>query len=179
MLEVLLLILTVVSAMQALRSDLLLLSALWLAATSALTALLLQSAGAGEIAVLELSIGAGLITVLFVFAITLTGDNSVSRIPVPRWIAVGLVLGTLIVFAVLIVPAMQAAPPVLTAPELPFKTVLWKERQADLLLQVVLMFACVLTVSGLLIETGTTAATRGWEIPRTKRLEENLPQSYK
>ena len=179
MLEVLLLILTVVSAMQALRSDLLLISALWLAATSALTALLLQSAGAGEIAVLELSIGAGLITVLFVFAITLTGDNSVSRIPVPRWIAVGLVLATLIVFAVLIVPAMQAAPPVLTAPELPFKTVLWKERQADLLLQVVLMFACVLTVSGLLAETGTTTTTRGWRIPRTKRLEENLPQPYK
>ena len=179
MLEVLLLILTVMSAVQALRSNQLLISALWLAATSAATALLLQSAGAGEIAVLELSIGAGLVTVLIVYAITLTGENSVSRIPVPRWIAGGLVLTTLIVFAVHTVPTIAPVPHVSIVPELPFKTVLWEERQADLLLQVVLMFACVLAVSGLLIETSTSTVTQHWQEPQTKKTEEKSSQLYK
>ena len=47
---------------------------LWLAAVSALVGLLLYQLGAWEIAVIELSVGAGLVTVLMVFAITMIGD---------------------------------------------------------------------------------------------------------
>ena len=66
----------VVCAFQALRASHLLPSAIWLAGVSALTAITLYTMGAHEIAVIELSVGAGLVTVLFVFAISIAGDDA-------------------------------------------------------------------------------------------------------
>ena len=63
-------------AAQAIRARRLLLAAMWLAGASAATALLLYVLGAAEIAAIELSVGAGLVTVLFVFAITVPFDVS-------------------------------------------------------------------------------------------------------
>ena len=56
----------------------LLISALWLAGTSALAALMMYRLGAPEVAVIELSVGAGLVTVLFVFAINIAGEDTPS-----------------------------------------------------------------------------------------------------
>ena len=67
-------------ALQAVRGTRLLIAALWLAGASALTALMMFRLGAPEVAVIELSVGAGLVTVLFVFAINIAGEEP----PVPE-----------------------------------------------------------------------------------------------
>ncbi len=63
-------------AVAAVTSKRMLISAIWLALASALVALDMYLLGAPFIAVIELSVGAGLVTVLFVFAINLTGDEA-------------------------------------------------------------------------------------------------------
>ena len=67
-----------VCALQAVRAKRLLHSALWLAGASALVALEMYLMGAPEVAVIELSVGAGLVTVLFVFAINIAGEEAIS-----------------------------------------------------------------------------------------------------
>ena len=78
----------IICAFFAIRTRRLLISALWLAGCSALTALLLYLLGAPEIAVIELSVGAGLVTVLFVFAINIAGEETLPiRRLIPRPLA--------------------------------------------------------------------------------------------
>src|SRR5512138_2609890 len=83
-----------VCVLQAVRAQRLLHSALWLAGTSALVALEMYLLGAPEVAVIELSVGAGLVTVLFVFAINIAGEEAMSALPiVPRplaWVLVSM-----------------------------------------------------------------------------------------
>jgi len=130
-------------------------SAIWLAGTSALVALLIYLLGAPEVAVIELSVGAGLVTVLFVFAINIAGDEPIKlRAIPPRWLS-----GILILFAIgllgyfAVVPLME-----LGAVDLPvsmdadFRSVLWQERNLDVLLQVLIIFTGVLGMMGLLAE---------------------------
>ncbi len=141
-----------VCAVQAIRVQRLLGSALWLAGASALAALLLYLLGAPEIAVIELSVGAGLVTVLFVFAINIAGEETISKeTPFPRlasWVLVVVCLGLL---AWLVLPPISVQT---LAPSQPgFSQVLWNDRLADVLLQVVLIVAGVLGVIGLLSES--------------------------
>ncbi len=75
MFDLLIVAATLVCALQAVRSRRLLMSALWLAGASALVALMMYLLGAPEVAVIELSVGAGLVTVLFVFAINIAGEE--------------------------------------------------------------------------------------------------------
>jgi uncharacterized MnhB-related membrane protein len=140
-----------VCALMAIREERLLISALWLAGTSAMAALIMYRLGAPEVAVIELSVGAGLVTVLFVFAINIAGEDMPSLrslVPAPlAWIvALGAIgLGTWMALPVLGGP--------LTVPEtVPFATVLWEHRSLDVLLQVVLIIGGVLAVLGLLAE---------------------------
>jgi uncharacterized MnhB-related membrane protein len=140
-----------VCAVQAVVSRHLLHSALWLAISSALVALEMYLLGAPEVAVIELSVGAGLVTVLFVFAINIAGEEAIpalSIIPKPlAWILVAMfVLG----FGWLTMDIIWMQVPV-AEPQY-FKTVLWENRQLDILLQLVLIFAGVLGVLGLLSE---------------------------
>ncbi|HWT81435.1 MAG TPA: hydrogenase subunit MbhD domain-containing protein, partial [Candidatus Methylomirabilis sp.] len=121
--------------------------------------LLLYLLGAPEVAVVELSVGAGLVTVLFVFAINLTGDEALSaRSVLPKPLAWGLVLlavGLLAYFDLpraLIVPAPFASS---------FAEAVWNQRGLDVLLQVALIFAGVLGVLGLLSES---SASSGQEV---------------
>jgi uncharacterized MnhB-related membrane protein len=72
MAEILVAVGLTVCTVMAVRGKHLLVSAIWLAGSSAFVALLLFRMGAPEIAVIELSVGAGLVTVLFVFAINIT-----------------------------------------------------------------------------------------------------------
>lgn len=67
-----------VCAILAIRSKRLLISAIWLAVTSALVALMFYMLGAVQVAVIELSVGAGLVTVLFVFAINISGEEGMN-----------------------------------------------------------------------------------------------------
>ena len=68
------------SAHKATRVKGLLNAALWLAGTSCLTSILVYILGSPGLAVIELSVGAGLVTVLFVFAISIIGDEKLHRI---------------------------------------------------------------------------------------------------
>ena len=152
MLTLLLVLILLVFAFQAIRSKALLTSALWLAGASAMTAILLFVYGAQLVAVIELSVGAGLVTVLFVFAINIAGDDAIDARPVPPmpWI-IGLagvfvaLLGWLVWPAAVVAPAAALAEPSLTV-------VLWQSRGLDLMVQVALIFSGVLGLLGLLAE---------------------------
>ncbi len=128
-----------------------LISAIWLALTSALVAVMIYLLGAPHIAVIELSVGAGLVTVLFVFAINIAGEDTTrlkSLIPMP--VAIGAVLLAAALGLVLILRASGSV--ALTEPLPDSSAILWESRYVDLLLQVVLMFAGVLGVIGLLAD---------------------------
>lgn len=157
-----------VCAAQSIRAQRLLQSALWLAGCSALVALEMYILGAPEVAVIELSVGAGLVTVLFVFAINIAGDEGTPAAPiVPRPLALALV-----VISVLLLGWMDAGILGLQIPVLQpqyFKTVLWENRLLDVLLQVVLIFAGVMGVLGLLAETRSAAEPRP-QLPEEKSL---------
>ena len=140
-----------VCAILAIGSKRLLVSAIWLAVTSALVALMFYLLGAVQVAVIELSVGAGLVTVLFVFAINISGEEAVDLKPtMPKPLAWGLVaiaIGLTIYLTIqrggltLLLKAPDEAP-----------AILWTDRYLDILLQIALIFSGVLGVLGLLSE---------------------------
>jgi uncharacterized MnhB-related membrane protein len=141
-----------ICAIQAIRTKRLLISALWLAGASALAALLLYLLGAPEIAVIELSVGAGLVTVLFVFAINIAGEETFSlQSPFPRLLAWALVVVTIGLLGWMILPPVSVQ--TLGGSQPGFSQVLWQERGGDTMLQVLLILAGVLGVIGLLSES--------------------------
>jgi len=145
-----------VCAVMAIRTNRLLISALWLAGTSALTALLIYVLGAPEIAVIELSVGAGLVTVLFVFAINIAGEEPepvATLIPKPlAWV---LVMVAVLLLAWLSLPALYTIVLPESSGTPSFSQMVWQYREVDVLLQIVLIFAGVLGVLGLLADSQT------------------------
>ncbi len=140
-----------VCAAQAIRAPRLLVSAMWLAGASAATALLMYVLGAPEVAVIELSVGAGLVTVLFVFAINIAGDEPIAARPrIPRPLAWAVIVGSLALLAWFTLPRAAVALPLIGVDR--FATALWEHRAVDVMLQVALIFAGVLAVIGLLAE---------------------------
>ena len=142
-------------AIQAIRSERLLVSALWLAGCSALLGLSIALLGAPEVGVIELSVGAGLVTVIFVFAISIAGEEPASyRSVVPRplaWVLIGVFLFLLVSLAV---PRVIA--PALSPQSLSIVRAIWEVRALDTLLQVTLIFCGVLGSLGLLAEPRVT-----------------------
>ncbi len=129
----------------------LLVSALWLAGASALTALLLYLLGAPEIAAIELSVGAGLVTVLFVFAINIAGEEPIEKKSVvPRWLAGGIILAAVGLLAFMDLPRLTMGLPEMAGND--FMLNFWTNRRLDMLLQLILIFAGVMAVVGLLSE---------------------------
>jgi uncharacterized MnhB-related membrane protein len=152
MLILLLILLATAFSIAAMRARRLLTSAIWLAGVSALLSVVFFLYGARQVAVIELSVGAGLVTVLFVFAISIAGDDIVETRPVlPRL----LFIVTSILFAILlgwyILPA-SVNPFMATGTEGVLSDVLWRQRGLDVLVQVVLIFSGVLGLLGLLAE---------------------------
>jgi uncharacterized MnhB-related membrane protein len=148
-------------AIQAIRSERLLVSALWLAGCSALLALAIALLGAPEVGVIELSVGAGLVTVIFVFAISIAGEEPApykSLVPRPlAWVLIGAFLFLLVFLAV---PRVVA--PVLSPQSLSVVRAIWEIRALDTLLQVTLIFCGVLGSLGLLAEPrAANAAAKG------------------
>jgi uncharacterized MnhB-related membrane protein len=121
-----------VCAAQAVHAQRLLQSALWLAGASALVALEMYLLGAPEVAVIELSVGAGLVTVLFVFAINIAGDEAISIQPiVSRPLSRILVIMSVLMLGWMNLSMLGIQVPILEP--LNFKTVLWENRQLDVL----------------------------------------------
>ena len=136
-------------AVQAVRSHRLLISAIWLAATSTLVSVLVYILGAPEVAVIELSVGAGLVTVLFVFAINIAGDEPLAeRALIPKPLAWTLVAACLALVGRFALSAAGVGLPASVTSS--FATIVWEDRSLDVLLQIVLIFGGVLGVLGLL-----------------------------
>jgi uncharacterized MnhB-related membrane protein len=142
---------TLVCAVQAIRSNRLLISAIWLAGASALTALIMYLLGAQQVAVIELSVGAGLVTVLFVFAINISGEEvfkPARLVPKPLALAIALLVAVLVIgFTYGNWVSVQVC-----VEYFPFNTTLWEVRGIDIVLQGLLIFAGVLAVLGLMTE---------------------------
>jgi uncharacterized MnhB-related membrane protein len=141
-----------VCAVQAIRVPRLLYSAMWLAGASALVALLMYMLGAPEVAVIELSVGAGLVTVIFVFAINLAGDETFKVKPlIPKPLAIIFISTAMLLTGWFTLPALNTRLNDLVA--VPFVTqTLWEDRTLDILLQVVMIFTGTLGILGLLSE---------------------------
>ncbi|MCB9419540.1 MAG: NADH-quinone oxidoreductase subunit J [Ardenticatenaceae bacterium] len=151
MLDLLLILTMLVFAVQAIRARRLIPAALWLAGISALLAIFFYRLGAPYVAAIELSVGAGLVTVLFVFAISVAGEEiAVARPHVPQPLAWGLALVSIILLGWLAWPLVGWGGGVI---ERPLPELLWQQRGMDMLVQLVLIFAGVLGLLGLLAET--------------------------
>jgi uncharacterized MnhB-related membrane protein len=140
-----------ICAIMAIGASRLLISALWLAGCSALLGVALAVLGALEVGVIELSVGAGLVTVIFVFAISLAGEEPAihaSLVPRPLgWILMALFA---LLLAWLTVPRLLA--PALAPGSVPVIKAIWEARALDTVLQVALIFCGVLGSLGLLAE---------------------------
>jgi len=155
---------TLLCAGMAIRAKRLLSAALWLAGVSALVSISLYRLGAHEVAVIELSVGAGLVTVLFVFAISLAGEEAMeARAVLPKPVAWGLMIVSAILLGWMTLPlrAGEGGP----AEQASFATLLWQDRGLDVLVQIVLIFAGVLGVLGLLAEARVPVEMRIVERP--------------
>ncbi|MBN1668385.1 MAG: hypothetical protein JW862_14925 [Anaerolineales bacterium] len=154
---VLLLAALILAGVLALRARRVLNAALWLAAASAFLALALAELGAVQIAVIELSVGAGLVTVLFLFAISIAGEDALqAKARLPYWLTLGLVLASSTLLGWYLwngTPAAGAAGQVTASSAGDFYAVVWEGRALDALVQIVLIFSGVLALLGLLAET--------------------------
>jgi uncharacterized MnhB-related membrane protein len=123
---------------------------IYLACISALTSAVLYLLGAAQVAVMELSVGAGLVTVLLVYALSVVGDDAmdpVSVIPKPlAFVLVGLTT-TLLGWM-----AYPAIPAFFERGSLSLAVSLWESRVLDVWIQIVLIFSGVMGVLGLLSE---------------------------
>ncbi|HEX6303322.1 MAG TPA: NADH-quinone oxidoreductase subunit J [Anaerolineales bacterium] len=146
----LLILVAIAFALQAVRAKRLITSSIWLAGVSALLAILFYLMDAPQVAVIELSVGAGLVTVLFAFAISVAGEELLDDSPTfPQVLSIGLVVAAVALIAGLSLP-LPANPASGSQPAL--SEVVWQQRGLDVLVQVVLIFAGVLGLLGLLAE---------------------------
>jgi len=160
-------ILSIFCAIQALRSSRLLVSAIYLAGTSILLSIIFFLLDAYQVAVIELSVGAGLVTILLVFAINVAGEDFKENLPViPRPLSWGLVVCSIILLAVFVLPLEHHQSDII---EESFTTQLWEYRAADVLVQVVLIFTGALGALGLLAEEKAPLKYPAAEVVSAKR----------
>ena len=146
----LLVVLLVLLAILSIRAKRLISSAIFLAGVSALISVVFYLLNAQFVAVIELSVGAGLVTVLFVYAINIAGEAT-SELPslIKKWLAATLMLIGAAMLALFLLPAISPDAPV---PESQLTTIIWEQRAMDVLVQIVLIFSGVLGLLGLLAE---------------------------
>jgi NADH:ubiquinone oxidoreductase subunit 6 (subunit J) len=165
-----LILLATFCAVMAVRAVRLLYSALWLAGVSITVSILLYLVGATIIAVIELSLSVGLITILLVFAISMVGADSPDQ-PVPHPLNLPTVAAMLLLVIGLAVPLLA---PQVNADDFTFSATFWQQREADVIAQIALIFAGVLGVLGLLADVGSAqpSRTRVREAPQTTPKQE-------
>jgi uncharacterized MnhB-related membrane protein len=124
---------------------------LYLACISASTAVILYLLGAQQVAVIELSVGAGLVTVLLVYALSVVGDDAhdlISELPKPLAFAVVALAAVLLGLM-----AFPLAEPVINVTSPSLTVALWQQRVLDVWIQIAFIFSGVLGILGLLSET--------------------------
>jgi uncharacterized MnhB-related membrane protein len=177
MLNLILVIAVIYCAFQVMNSARLLNVTIWLAFTSALVAILIYRLGAPHVAVIELSVGAGLVTVLFVFAFSIVGEATFDeRTLIPRplvWLLI-LVVAFVIGWYVFPLPKDQSY-----LINIPFGRMLWEHRGFDVIAQMVLIFSGVMGLIGLLSEARPTREDQPLSAPEGNGTDQNAAEEAK
>ena len=123
---------------------------IYLACISALISAVIYLLGAPQVAVMELSVGAGLVTVLLVYALSVVGDDAMDPASViPKPLAFAVVGTVVILLGLMAYPAIQTS---LDQGSTTLANVLWQNRVLDVWIQIALIFSGVMGVLGLLSE---------------------------
>lgn len=123
---------------------------IYLACISALVSATLYLLGAAQVAVMELSVGAGLVTVLLVYAVSVVGDDALDPASViSKPLAFGLVGLVAGILAWMVFPTIQRT---VSIGSVDLVSVLWQHRVLDVWIQIALIFSGVMGVLGLLSE---------------------------
>lgn len=123
---------------------------IYLACISALVSATIYLLGAAQVAVMELSVGAGLVTVLLVYAVSVVGDDAMDPASViPKPLAFGLVALVTLLLGWMVYPAIRTT---ITSVSIDLVSSLWKNRVLDVWIQIALIFSGVMGVLGLLSE---------------------------
>lgn len=139
-----------ISGFQVIQSKNLTLSALWLALTSALVSWLIYLLGAHVLAVIELSVGAGVVTILLVFAINIVGNQDQVEKPfIPTFVALFIVVSAIVMISSLLLPMDHVLNQTADTTDT-LSLALWEDRFVDTTLQIILIFTCVLGVLSLM-----------------------------
>jgi uncharacterized MnhB-related membrane protein len=146
-------------AYRAMVAQSLLSSILYLACVSAAVSVVLYLLGAQQVAVIELSVGAGLVTVLMVYALSVVGDDARDLLSVvPKPLAFGLVMFCAVLVGFMVYPLVD---PPSNGTSFSLTIVLWQERVLDVWIQIALIFSGVLGVLGLLSEKAIPVGKSG------------------
>jgi uncharacterized MnhB-related membrane protein len=123
---------------------------IYLACISALVSATLYLLGAAQVAVMELSVGAGLVTVLLVYAVSVVGDDALDPASViPKPLAFGVVGMVAVILGWMVYPTARTA---VTSVSIELVSSLWQNRVLDVWIQIALIFSGVMGVLGLLSE---------------------------
>jgi uncharacterized MnhB-related membrane protein len=146
-----LLMMAVFCAYRAMIARRILNATLYLACISASVATVLYLLGAQEVAVIELSVGAGLVTVLLVYALSVVGEDAIDpKSIVWKPLAFVMAAGVMIGLLGLAYPMAEGQTSVGTVR---LATVLWEQRGLDVWIQIGLIFSGVLGILGLIAES--------------------------
>lgn len=177
MLDLILIIAVIYCAFQVMNSARLLNVTIWLAFTSALVAILIFRLGAPHVAVIELSVGAGLVTVLFVFAFSIVGEATFDEstlIPRPLvWLLI-MVVAFVVGWYVFPLPETQSF-----LINIPFGRMLWEHRGLDVIAQMVLIFSGVMGLIGLLSEPKLAKRGLASQIPTENETTQQAEEEVK
>jgi uncharacterized MnhB-related membrane protein len=137
-------------AYRAMMSKKILSATIYLACISALISAVIYMLGAAQVAVMELSVGAGLVTVLLVYAVSVVGDDAMDPPSViPKPLAFSLVGVVAILLGLMAFPAIPAN---FERGSLNLAISLWQNRVLDVWIQIALIFSGVMGGLGLLSE---------------------------
>jgi uncharacterized MnhB-related membrane protein len=137
-------------AFRAMLATRILTSTLYLACISAQVSVMLYLLGAQQVAVIELSVGAGLVTVLLVYALSVVGDDATDlQSIISKPLAFGLVA---LCAALVLLMAFPLADAFNNVGSVSLTVALWQQRVLDVWIQIALIFSGVLGVLGLLSE---------------------------
>jgi uncharacterized MnhB-related membrane protein len=140
----------IVCAYRAIVATRILSATIYLACISALVSAVLYLLGATQVAVMELSVGAGLVTVLLVYAVSVVGDDAHDPASViAKPLAFVMVALVTILLVAMVFPAAESP---LDTSALALSIALWKDRVLDVWIQIALIFSGVMGVLGLLSE---------------------------
>jgi uncharacterized MnhB-related membrane protein len=149
-----LLVVAIFFAYRAMVATRILTATLYLAGISACVSAVLYLLGAHEVAVIELSVGAGLVTVLLVYALSVVGEDALDPGSiVAKPLAYVFVAGVVIALIWFLYPLIGPGSTFVISK---LATVLWEQRVLDVWIQIALIFSGVMGILGMLSETAET-----------------------